>query len=263
MRSNTLLSYFRNGAERPLINAWMSLSDSYAAEVIGHSGVDSVTVDLQHGMMGFDNMLPMLQAISSTPAIPLVRVPGCEPTTIMKVLDAGAYGIICPQVDNAEICKMFVSSCLYPPLGNRSFGPSRGITYGGADYVSKSEDELLILAMIESVEALDNLSDILSVPGLTGIYIGPNDLAFSMGHPPGQEIEEVEEVIEKVLLEALSRGLFVGIFCSDGDNAKKRVDQGFHLVTPGNDAGILRKNYQGLCQSLSNVKVIVGNSGGY
>nr|WP_216821301.1 aldolase/citrate lyase family protein [Marinobacterium profundum] len=241
----------------------MSLPDSYAAEVIGHAGVDSVTVDLQHGMMGFDQMLPMLQAISSTPATPLVRVSTCEPATIMKVLDAGAYGIICPQVDNAEICRRFVSACLYPPSGNRSFGPSRGLTYGGSDYVTKSEGELLLLAMIESREALDNLDDILDVPGLSGIYIGPNDLALSMGYMPGVVITEVEQAIERVLQTALSRGLFVGIFCADECNAKKRVEQGFHLVTPGNDAGILRKSYQYYCQSLCGVQESWGQNGGY
>ncbi|ECG1392246.1 TPA_asm: 2,4-dihydroxyhept-2-ene-1,7-dioic acid aldolase [Salmonella enterica subsp. houtenae serovar 45:g,z51:-] len=226
----------------------MSLPDSYAAEILGHSGVDSVTIDLQHGMIDVGTLIPMLQAISATPAVPLVRVPNGDPSLIMKVLDAGAYGIICPQVDNVEICQRFVDACYYPPRGNRSFGPSRGLLYGGADYVDNHASEILPLAMIESQEAVANLESILSVPNLKGIYIGPNDLALSYGYRPGGgSSPEMEEIIDNILQHALSKFKFVGIFCKEEQEAASRAKQGFHLVTPGNDAGAIRKAYQHFC----------------
>lgn len=264
MRANKLIQSFNNKRDKTLVNAWMSLPDSYAAEILGHSGVDSVTIDLQHGMIDVGTLIPMLQAVSATPAVPLVRVSNCEPSLIMKVLDAGAYGIICPQVDNVEICQRFVDACYYPPQGNRSFGPSRGLLYGGSDYVDNHASEILPLAMIESREAVDNLESILRVPNLKGIYIGPNDLALSYGYRPGGGASlELEEIIDNILHLAQTRVKFVGIFCKDEQEAASRAKQGFHFVTPGNDAGALRKAYQHFCSVIHAQEINAVNHTGY
>ncbi|EBQ0837217.1 HpcH/HpaI aldolase family protein [Salmonella enterica] len=245
---NKLIHPFHTEPKKTLVNAWMSLPDCYAAEILGHSGVDSVTIDLQHGMIDVGTLIPMLQAVSATQAVPVVRVPDCDTSLIMKVLDAGAYGIICPQVDTVEICQRFVDACYYPPLGHRSFGPSRGLLYGGPDYVDNHANEILPMAMIESREAVENLESILSVLHLKGIYIGPNDLALSYGYKPGENVyPELENIIDNILQRALALHKFVGIFCKDEQEAKERAKQGFHFVTPGNDAGALRKAYQHYC----------------
>ncbi|WP_394153595.1 HpcH/HpaI aldolase/citrate lyase family protein [Vibrio maritimus] len=262
MRPNTVLNKYRNN--ETIVNSWLSIPSSYSAEVIAHTGVDSVTIDMQHGMVGFSDILTMFQAISTSEAIPMVRVPAAYPDIIMKMLDAGAYGIICPSVDTAEICKTFVDACYYPPMGNRSFGPTRGLTYGGPDYVNHANDEIIKLAMIESQQAIDNLEAILSTPGLTGIYIGPNDLAFSLGSLPGQSDDHVESAIAHILERAKAHGLFTGIFCSGLENAKLRREQGFDLVTPGNDAGALRSLYTHYANTLHNENGAENqNSGGY
>lgn len=241
MRSNRLKLALKNTQQA--VNAWLSIPSSYSAEIIASCGFDAVTVDLQHGMIDFGQALTMLQAISSTAATPLVRPGSGDPVQIMQLLDAGAYGIICPQVDDASIAQRVVAACKYPPAGNRSFGPSRGLLYGGTDYFEHANDEIMVFVMIESRAAVGNLDSILDVPGIDGIYIGPNDLSLSYGGTPGSYPEgEVSEIIENIRVEADSRGLITGIFCSDGDMAKKRLEQGFHVVTPGNDAGLLRAN---------------------
>ena len=227
---------------RPIVNAWLSIGSSYAAEAIAHQGFDAVTVDCQHGMIGFESAITMLQAISTTPAIPMVRPSGLIPTEIMRFLDAGAYGIICPMISTALDAADLVAACRYPPDGSRSFGPARGMLYGGADYLDKSNEEIVVLAMIETREGLDNLDSILAVKGLDGIYVGPNDLSLALGHRPENEssVGEVIEAIERIRERTVAVGKIAGIFCSNGPAAALRVRQGFDLVTPGNDAALLR-----------------------
>lgn len=238
MRPNDLRSKSENGL--PLVNAWLSIPSAYAAEVVVAQGFDSVTVDLQHGMMDFAQAVAMLQAISTTQAVPLVRSSSAEPSHLMRLLDAGAYGVICPQVDTPEIARQFVAACRYPPMGNRSFGPARGLLYGGPDYFDHANHTVLTLAMIESVEGMRNMESIMETDGLDGIYVGPNDLALSLGERPGASFApRVEEAIAVILEAARKRNLMTGIFCADGDSAQARLQQGFSLVTPGNDVGSL------------------------
>lgn len=238
MRPNLIQQRFR--AQQPVVNAWLSIPSSYSAEVVARQGYHAVTVDLQHGMMDFETAMAMLQAIGSTDATPLVRCSAVDGPQIMRLLDAGAYGVICPQVDSPELAQRFVAACRYPPAGTRSFGPARGVLYGGADYFDHANTHVLAIAMIESCEALDALDAILDTPGLDGIYVGPNDLALSLGARPGTEHDtRVANAIARILAAARQRGLLAGIFCSDEKLARQRLAEGFHLVTPGNDAAIL------------------------
>jgi len=240
MRPNLVKQKFL--AAEPIVNAWLSIPSSYAAEVVASQGFDSVTVDLQHGMIGFDSAVSMLQAISITQATPLVRCPSRDTADIMRLLDAGAYGVICPSIDTPAMAAEFVAACRYPGegTGTRSFGPARGLLYGGADYFMQANQTIIALAMIESQQALDNLDAILDTPGLDGIYVGPNDLALSLGvTPAAQPGDKVEGAIDRILTATLKRGLLAGIFCSDGEAARRRLEQGFNLVTPGNDANAL------------------------
>ena len=126
--------------------------------------------------------------------------------------------------------------------GNRSCGPARGLLYGGADYVEHANAEMLVIAMIETREGLENLDAILAVPGLDGIYVGPNDLSLALGYRPENEssVPVVRDAIELVRARTVAAGHIAGIFCSDGNAAAMRIAQGFDLVTPGNDAALLR-----------------------
>lgn len=238
MRPNSVKNRFLSG--QPITNGWLSIPSSYAAEVVASQGFDAVTVDLQHGMMDFETAMAMLQAISITSATPMVRCTSMDAPQIMRLLDAGAYGIICPSIDTPELARAFVDACRYPPVGKRSFGPARGLLYGGPDYFEHANDHTLALAMIESKQAISELEAILDTPGLDGIYIGPNDLALSMGCKPGSETEGVVgDAIAQILRAARRRNLLCGIFCASAALARQRLDEGFHLVTPGNDANIL------------------------
>lgn len=225
-----------------IVNGWMSIGSSYAAEILGHQGFDSVTVDCQHGMIGFETLVAMLQGISASPAIPLVRPSKNDPAEIMRCLDAGAYGVICPMISNAEDAARLVDACRYPPVGTRSYGPSRGILYGGTDYVAGANDEILVLAMVETAEGLEKVDEIVATPGLDGIYVGPNDLGLSLGRSPECESRDpvMMDAVGRILASVLAQGKMAGIFCSGGPGAAQRVAQGFHLVTPGNDAMALR-----------------------
>lgn len=237
MRRNALRDIFARG--EVAVNGWLSIPSGYSAEGVGHQGFDSVTVDLQHGMIGFDTAVAMLQALSSTPAVPLARVPWNDPAQIMHLLDAGAYGIICPMVSSADEARSFVASCRYPPRGLRSYGPTRGLLYGGRDYVAHADDTILAIPMIETLEAVARIDEILAVEGVDMIYVGPNDLALAHGEAAGAEAAapRTAEAIARVLAAAKRAGKPAGIFCSGGAGARMRAEQGFDLVTPGNDFG--------------------------
>ncbi|GIL39072.1 HpcH/HpaI aldolase family protein [Roseiterribacter gracilis] len=263
MRSNRLRALH---AERKLIlSAWLSIPSSYAAEVIAHLGFDAVTIDLQHGMIGFDAAVPMLQAISTSNAIPLVRPSRNDPAEIMKLLDAGAYGVICPMISTREDAERLVSTCRYPPTGTRSFGPARGLLYGGMDYLSGADKEMLVLAMIETEVAIANLDAIVATPGLDGIFIGPNDLALALGRSPKPEHDDpfVIERVEHIRKTAAAKGLMTGIFCSGPAGAVQRVQQGFDLITPGNDVMFLRNVLNSAMAEIRGAKRPEPSSTGY
>jgi 4-hydroxy-2-oxoheptanedioate aldolase len=240
MRANTIRA--RLAASQVVVNGWLSIGSTYSAEGVGHSGVHAVTVDLQHGMLGFSEALVMMQAISATPATPLVRVPDLDPAKIMHLLDAGAYGIICPMISTPEQTKELVAACRYPPQGNRSFGPSRGLLYGGPDYVAQANDAVMAIPMIETAEAVDRIEEILDVDGVDMIYLGPNDMAFALDGHVGHLRPKSEAALLHVLNAATQRGIPAGIFCGSGEEARTRIEQGFRLVTPGNDFAHLTRS---------------------
>jgi 4-hydroxy-2-oxoheptanedioate aldolase len=181
MRRNRLRQIWSEG--KPVLNGWCSIGSAFSAEAMAHQGWDALTLDGQHGLIGYSEMVAMLQAISTTDVVPIVRVSWNAPGEIMKALDAGAYGIICPMISTRAECEAFVGACRYPPAGYRSFGPLRASIYGGADYASESNGEILTLAMIETAEGLENVEEIAATPGLDGIYIGPSDLSLATGGP--------------------------------------------------------------------------------
>lgn len=263
MRANQLQIVFGSG--RTAVNGWLSSAGPYAAEALSHAGFDSVTVDLQHGMFGIDGAIGLIHAVGSGPAVPMARCPALDPAVIGKLLDAGAYGIICPSVDTPEQAAAFVAACRYPPSGRRSFGPARGLFYGGADYVAHADDTVLTWAMIESVESLAKLDAILAVPGLDGVYVGPNDLALSMGRKLGTPTpsSDVDAAIERVRRSAREAGALSGVFCAGADTAARMAASGWDLVTPGNDIAILREAAAARVATVRGGGPVGASSGGY
>lgn len=233
MRANAIRE--RLGAGEIVVNAWLSIGSSYSAEGMAHAGFHAVTIDLQHGMFGFAEALVMLQAVSSSRATPLVRVPGLSGAVIMQALDAGAYGVICPMISTPRDAARLVAACRYPPVGIRSFGPARGLLYGGADYAERANGAVMAIPMIETAEAVERIDEILEVEGVDMVYLGPNDMALAMDGHLGPARPGAERAMARVLERASLKGIPAGIFCASAEEACARVAQGFRLVTPAND----------------------------
>ena len=240
MRPHNLRERF--AARQTAVGGWLSFNSPYAAEVMGHAGFDTVVVDLQHGPLYLDAAVPMLQALSSTPATPMARCSQNDFGEINKLLDSGAYGIICPMIDNADDARRFVDACRYPPMGRRSFGPTRGILYGGADYFTHANDTLITYAMIETPDGMKNLEAICAVPGLDGIFVGPSDLSLALGAPPAPKWKQapLSDALARILAVTRAAGKMAGIFCSSNEFAVDAKQLGFDFIVQANDAVLLK-----------------------
>lgn len=239
MRKNRLHELWEAG--ETAINGWLGLPSSLSAEIAARQNWDSITIDLQHGGIDEGHALTMLQALSLGNASPLVRAPWNEPGVIMRLLDAGAYGVICPMVSSRAEAERFVGACRYPPDGYRSNGAYRGAMYGGADYLQHANTTIVTLAMIETREGVANVEEIAATPGLDGLYIGPTDLAMAHGHPAKHDNFDgpVAELIAQILAAAKRAGKKAGVHATRTDYAAKMRDDGFDLVTPTSDMRLL------------------------
>ena len=244
MRENRLRTLWKSGGAA--VNGWLAIPNGFSAETMAHQGWDSLTIDLQHGVVDYQAMVGMLQAISTTDTVPVVRVPWLEPAALMKALDAGAYGVICPMVNTREEAQRLVAYTHYAPRGTRSFGPVRALLYGGADYPQQANDTIVTFAMIETAQALDNLDDILSVEGLDAVYIGPSDLSLALGcRPVFDDVDPpVAQAIDHILERAKAHGLVAGIHNGTAEGALARVAKGFQFVTVSSDARLIAAGAQ-------------------
>jgi len=246
------LSKQRALAGKPALGTMCNAASPLIAEWLGHSGYDFIVVDLQHGENNLDSVSVMLQALSSTPATPVVRVPANVPMYIQRVLDLGAYGVIVPLVNTRQQAEDVVASVRYAPKGARSWGPVRGAIYGGADYFSKSAEALLTLVMIESAEGLRNAHDILAVDGVDGCFVGPADLNISLGHSPDDPglDTKTEAALVTILAAAKATGKIPGVHAFNIDDAKKRIAQGFRYVTVMAETRMIRASAQQILTAL-------------
>ena len=255
MRKNKLKELFKAG--KPIINSWLAVPSSFSAEVMANQGWDSLTIDMQHGLLDYPNAINMLQAISTTETTPMARVNWNEPGQIMKILDAGCYGIICPMISNRREAENFIQACQYPPKGYRSFGPIRASIYGGGDYAKHADQEILKLAMIETKEALEKLDEILDTPNLDGVYIGPADLSLAVGEEPGFDKAENTKAYKEILriLEATKkRNLLAGLHNGTAEYAEKMLEKGFNLVTVGSDSRYISAGAKSDLEKLKGIK---------
>ncbi len=224
------------------VNGWCSIPSSVTAELVARQDYNSITVDLQHGLVDYQCALTMMQAINAAgDATVIARPPWNEPGIIMKLLDAGAWGILCPMVNNPADAEALVRACHYAPRGQRSVGPTRAMMIHGAGYIQGANEVVITLAMIETREALDNVEAIARTPDLTGLYIGPSDLAQSLGHPIQVDPTgaEVMAAIERILAAAKAAGIKAGMHCMMPDYARQMARKGFDFVTLGNDVRML------------------------
>ena len=197
---------------------------------------------MQHGPIDYQVAISMLQAISTTSAIPFARVPWNEPSMIQRMLDAGAYGIICPMVNNRRECEQFVGARKYAPLGYRSNGPYRAASYAGSsDYVKYANDVVVAMAMIETREAFDNLDEICATPGLDAIFVGPSDLSLSMYGYPRMDHSDAPMLghIEELARRCKAHGKPVGLFCGTVEYARRAIGMGYQFVNVLSDSTVM------------------------
>jgi len=239
VRENTLKTIWARG--EAVVNGWLSIPSSFSAEVMAHQGFDSLTVDMQHGVVDYQVAVTMLQAISTTPVIPLARVPWNDPARLMKILDAGVYGVICPMINTRAEAEALVAACKYPPRGYRSWGPVRASIYAGSDYGDRANLDLVVMPMIETAEALKNLDAILDVPGVDAIYVGPADLSLALGCTPRLDQTDPPVVeAQQTIVEACKRhGVVAGIHNATAAYALKMIAAGYRFVTLASDSRFL------------------------
>ncbi len=242
MIKNKLKTLWAQG--QPTLNGWLSIGNPFTAEIMAAQGYDSICIDIQHGALDYSAALPMLQAMRASGVVPLARVPWLEPGIVMKVLDAGAYGVVCPMVNTARQAAEFVGYLRYPPLGQRSFGPTRANFSAGANYAVEANGEILALAMVETAEAMSNLDAIAATPGLDGIYVGPADLSFSLSQgrlAPAFDREEPEmiDALKKIVAACKKNRIRCALHCGTPEYAARAIAWGFDMTTVSGDSRLL------------------------
>ena len=220
------------------VNGWCAIPSPITVEIMGRAGFDLMTIDLQHGLIDYQTALTLLQVLQGLPAPVMVRVPWNEPGIVMKCLDAGFSGLICPMINTAEDARHLVQSARYAPLGGRSFGPTRANLVHGAGYAKGANSTVPVFAMIETREALANLDAILAVEGIDGVYVGPSDLGLSLGHEPTLEptAPEVLDAISTIGARARAAGRIAGIHTGSPAMVRAMLAKGFHFASLLTDA---------------------------
>ncbi len=218
------------------MGAWMFLREPLTAEAAARIGYDYVVVDLQHGIASEPEALAMMQAAESAGAIPVARVATNHPMTIGRALDAGALAVIVPMVNDAQAAREAVAACRYAPLGSRSYGPVAAISRYTAEYAEVANSVVACIVMIETVEALANLDEILAVPGVDAVYVGPVDLSLTLGLPPAKDHDDPSftQAIDTLLASCARHGVVPGIH-ADEYLAAKWAARGFRMITVGYD----------------------------
>ncbi|RZW12516.1 MAG: 2,4-dihydroxyhept-2-ene-1,7-dioic acid aldolase [Rhodobacteraceae bacterium] len=240
--TNPLKEKWRAGT--PTLNGWCGIGSSFSAEIMAAQGFDSVTIDVQHGALSYTDALPMAQAIGGKGATVMARVPWREPGIVMKMLDAGAMGIICPMINNADEAAEFASFTRYPPRGQRSYGPTRA-AFAMPGYNEKDVNEdVIAFAMIETADGVENLEEIAATPGIDGLYVGPSDL--SIGYSNGRlsagfdrTEDEMVEVIKRIAEIARKNNIAAALHCGAPDYAANAIGWGYNMVTVSADTRFL------------------------
>ena len=228
--------------DAPMTGGWCVIPSAFSAELMGRSGFDWVCVDTQHGLIGYDQMAVMLQALSITGTPAFVRVPWNNPGDIMKALDAGAQGVIVPMVNSAAEARQAVAACRYPPDGLRSWGPIRAALGVDGYGPATGNRRVVVAVMIETAAAVEAADEIVSVPGVDAVYVGPNDLALTHGMAPSADgyDERHAQVVERILDACRRHGVVAGIHCGSVQTAMRWRDRGFRMFNVTSDAIFLR-----------------------
>lgn len=236
MTKNQMMEKLAEG--NTALGAWLMMREPLVALAAANLDYDYLCIDMQHGVHDYSDVIGLLQASARSSATPIARTPANEPGIVGRLLDAGALGIIFPMINTAEQARSAVASCRFAPEGSRSMGPVGAMTLHGSDYFRKSNDVVSVIPMIETAEAVTNLDEILAVAGVDTIYVGPSDLALSLGLGPGLDNEDPAfvEAIDAIIAGCDKHGVVAGMHCSP-ELAEKRFQQGFRMLSVGHDFG--------------------------
>lgn len=245
MQQNPVKQQLKAG--KPSVGTWLTFPDPFLAEAIGTIGFDWLNVDMEHNPINLETAALMFMAIRSQGGVPLARIPWNNAENVKRVLDCGAWGIVFPMVNSRAEAEEAVAAAKYPLRGFRSVGGGRhALSFGtnAPDYYKHADDELLVVVQAEHIKSVENIDEILSVPGIDAVFIGPNDLAASMGYGPGYEREDADVVaaIKKVRESAVAHGVAPGIHCSGGAAVARRVAEGFQFCALASDGRLLLAN---------------------
>lgn len=244
--------------KKNLLNGWCLLDNADVAQLIISKEIDTLTIDLQHGLISYDSLKSLMNAVAFAQKPILSRVPSRKSDLIAKSLDLGAHGIICPMINSKEDAGQFVEACFYPPAGTRSYGPvGAGLKYTD-NYWSQISKEISTFAMIETVDGLEQLDSILDVEGLAGIYIGPNDLSLACGVAPSSfpTNKTVKAAIQEIKIRCHRAGKKVGIHGEGLNSTIAWLSDDFDIITIGSDLGFLSAGVDSLFQKLNSLSKI-------
>ncbi|HJT39194.1 MAG TPA: HpcH/HpaI aldolase/citrate lyase family protein [Sphingobium sp.] len=249
------MTVFRDtlAGDRPLIGLWQALANSYTAEICARAGFDWLLIDGEHAPNTAATLLAQLQAVTPFPVEPIARVPLGEPVAIKQYLDLGYRTLLVPMVDSAEQARAVVSATRFPPLGTRGVASATSRASGfGADarYLAEAHLKVTVIAQIESRAALAEIEEIAAVEGIDALFIGPGDLAASLGHLGHAQHPDVQAAIAKAKAAIDRAGKPAGIFALSAEDARRRIDEGFKFVSVGTDIGILSKGATALLETV-------------
>lgn len=228
-------------AGQTALNAWLVLEGGTSAAAVAAAGFDAVTVDLQHGRATEASLAELARAIEAAGAVPFARLRWNDPAEVMRTLDLGVRGLICPMVGTRADAERLVAACRYPPEGVRSYGPIAGAFGVGSDQIAGARERVLVFAMIETAEGFGNLDEIAATPGLDGLYVGPADLSLGLGLTSFADLrdERLLEALDAVVDAAHRHGVAAGVHAPSSERSVEMTERGFSFVTPAVDVDLL------------------------
>lgn len=229
-------------AHEPTLGCFMGLGSPNVAELLAHAGFDWLVIETEHNGLDAAEVQQMLMAFNGTETIPLVRVPSANPVYIQRALDMGALGVVVPMVKSAAEAEAIVRATRYPPAGKRSFGALRAshYTFDNEDYFQRANDNILVVLILETAEAVANMETIAAVPGVDALFFGPFDLCLSLGLDPFQQpFNEVEEIYSRALTIGQRHGIAIGMGVSNVEQLHQRRQEGYTLLSYGTDYHLL------------------------
>jgi 4-hydroxy-2-oxoheptanedioate aldolase len=231
------------------IGLWTSFADPYAIEIVASAGFDWLLIDGEHAPNDLRAMLAQLQAVAAYPAQPVVRLPIGDPVLIKQYLDLGAHSLLIPLVESGVQAQQLVSATRYPPAGTRGVATARASRWGSiTDYMARADELVCLLLQVETRNGLQNLDEIMAVQGVDGIFIGPSDLAASLGHPGEPDHPDVVPVIEDAIARIKASGNAAGVLTADPDLARVYIERGVTFCAVGVDTIILSQAVRALAR---------------